>query len=120
MLDKITGQVRIFTREVEVAGKKHIFFNTCVGSSKGKDDKYINYYMLTKFNKSINDELKKVCHNDSFDVLIKEAWINAYKDKNGYAQPILFINKGEIVTAEAKPKKKASKLEPIEDDDLPF
>ena len=124
MLDTIKGEVKVFTREVEKAdGTMRVIFNACVGATK-TDDGYINYYMQVNFATALRKDVAKVYTNGSFDVLIKEAWIKAYKDKDGYTKPILFVNKATIVS-EDKPKAKAkatkkAKVVPVEDDSLPF
>lgn len=133
MLDKISGELRIFTREVETKkGDKRIMFNACVGYSKNEDDTYINAYVPVAFAKAIK---KQVPYKEkSFDCLVKEAFFTAYEDKDGIARLKLFINKAKFVTTdeedeedEEKPAKKQAKkskknkeLEPIEDDSLPF
>ena len=61
--------------------------------------------------------------NKSTDVLIKEAWIKAYKDKGNNTKPILFVNKATIVSEDnpkAKTKKAKAEAEPNDDDSLPF
>lgn len=121
MLDNIKGEVKVFTREVEVGGKKRVFFNVNVGSTKVEDGEYINYYMLTEFSQELKAQLKETeaYKKESFDLLIESAWIKAYKDKNGYAQPKLFVNKGKIVAEDKKPAKKTTKKQTA-DDGLPF
>ena len=121
MLDTIKGEIKIFTREVEKAdGSKRVIFNACVGATKTEDG-YINYYMPVNFATSLRKDVAKVYTKESFDVLIKEAWIKAYKDKDESTRPILFINKATIVS-EDKPKAKTKKAEakPDVDDSLPF
>lgn len=137
MLDKISGELRIFTREVKTKkGDKRIMFNACVGYSKNEDDTYLNAYVPVAFAKAIK---KQVPYKEkSFDCLVKEAFFTAYEDKDGIARLKLFINKAKFVTTdeddeedEEKPAKKPAKkpaesqkknkeLEPIEDDSLPF
>lgn len=132
MLDKISGELRIFTREVETKkGDKRIMFNACVGYSKNEDGTYINAYVPVAFSKAIK---KQVPYKEkSFDCLVKEAFFTAYEDKDEIARLKLFINKAKFVTTdeedeeeEEKPAKKPAKkskkkeLEPIEDDSLPF
>ena len=120
MLDTIKGELRIFTKEVERADSskpKRVIFNACVGATKTEDG-YINYYMPVNFATALRKDVAKVYTKESFDVLIKEAWIKAYKDKDDNTKPILFVNKATIVS-EDKPKAKAE-AEPIEDDSLPF
>ena len=123
MLDTIKGELKIFTREVEKSeGSKRVIFNACVGATKTEDG-YINYYMPVNFATSLRKDVAKVYTKESFDVLIKEAWIKAYRDKDGNTKPILFVNKATIVS-EDKPKAKTKKVkaeaESIEDDSLPF
>ena len=131
MLDKITGEIRVFTKEVEKAnGSKRVIFNACVGCSKQEDGSYINYYMPVNFSSEVKKQVAKVYTQESFDVLVKESWIKAYKDSDENTRPILFINKATIVSNDepaekpkAKAKSKATKkaeLEPIDDDNLPF
>lgn len=123
MLDTLKGELRIFTKEVERADAskpKRVIFNACVGATKTEDG-YINYYMPVNFATALRKDVAKVYTKESFDVLIKEAWIKAYKDKDNNTKPILFVNKATIVS-EDKPKAKKAKAEaePIEDDSLPF
>lgn len=132
MLDTLKGELKVFTKEVEKAdGSKRVIFNTCVGATK-TDDGYINYYMPINWSTEVKKQVAKVYKQESFDVLVKEAWIKAYRDKDGHTMPILFVNKATIVSSDEdnKPakKSKATKqkakanedLEPIDDDDLPF
>ena len=136
MLDTLKGELRIFTREVETKnGAKRVIFNACVGSSKDEDGNYTNYYMPVNFATALKKDVAKVYQNDSFDAIVKEAWIKAYRDKDENVRPILFINKAKIVAVdedaedeevEEKPKAKKSttqtkksKSKPVEDD-LPF
>lgn len=132
MLDKISGELRIFTREVETKkGDKRIMFNACVGYSKNEDGTYINAYVPVAFAKAIKKQVPY--KEESFDCIVKEAFFTAYKDKDDIARLKLFINKAKFVTTddedeeEEKPAKKSVKkskknkeLEPIEDDSLPF
>ena len=132
MLDKISGELRIFTREVETKkGDKRIMFNACVGYSKNEDGTYINAYVPVAFAKAIKKQVPY--KEESFDCIVKEAFFTAYKDKDEIARLELFINKAKFVTTdeedeeEEKPAKKPAKkskknkeLEPIEDDSLPF
>ena len=130
MLDKITGEIRVFTKEVEKAnGSKRVIFNACVGCSKQEDGSYINYYMPVNFSTEVKKQVAKVYTQECFDVLIKESWIKAYHDSDENTRPILFINKATIVSndepaekpkAKAKSKSKKEELEPIDDDNLPF
>ena len=132
MLDRISGELRIFTREVETKkGDKRIMFNACVGYSKNEDGTYINAYVPVAFAKAIKKQVPY--KEESFDCIVKEAFFTAYKDKDDIARLKLFINKAKFVTTddedeeEEKPAKKSVKkskknkeLEPIEDDSLPF
>ena len=121
MLDTSKGEIKVFTREVELKdGSKRVIFNACVGATK-TDDGYINYYMPVNFATALRKDVAKVYTKESFDVLIKEAWIKAYKDKDDNTKPILFVNKATIITAEAEPKAKAKKkeAEPEDADDVP-
>lgn len=127
MLDTIKGEIKIFTKEVEKAdGSKRVIFNACVGYStigKGEDKEYLNYYMPVNFATALRKDVAKVYTKESFDVLIKEAWIKAYKDKDDNTKPILFVNKATIVSEDkpkAKTKKSKAEVEPIDDDSLPF
>ena len=123
MLDTIKGEVKVFTREVEKAdGTMRVIFNACVGATKTEDG-YINYYMPVNFATALRKDVAKVYTKESFDVLIKEAWIKAYKDKDGNTKPILFVNKATIVSEDepkAKATKKKAEVVPVEDDSLPF
>ena len=122
MLDTIKGEIKIFTKEFEKNGKVRVVFNACVGATKTEDG-YINYYMPVNFATALRKDVAKVYTKESFDVLIKEAWIKAYKDKDDNTKPYLFINKATIV-GEDKPKAKTknskAEAEPIDDDSLPF
>ena len=121
MLDTIKGEIKIFTKEVEKAdGSMRVIFNACVGATKTEDG-YINYYMPVNFATALRKDVAKVYAMGSFDVLIKEAWIKAYKDKDNNTKPILFVNKATIVMGE-KPKAKATKMAEADvgDDSLPF
>lgn len=130
MLDKITGEIRVFTKEVEKAnGSKRVIFNACVGCTKLEEGGYINYYMPVNFSTEVKKQVAKVYTQESFDVLVKESWIKAYRDSDENVRPILFINKATIVSNDEpaeKPKKttkakaKKEELEPIDDDNLPF
>ena len=123
MLDTIKGEIKIFTRGIEKAdGSKRVIFNACVGATKTEDG-YINYYIPVNFATALRKDVAKVYTKESFDVLIKEAWIKAYKDKDGNTKPILFVNKATIVSEDkpkAKTKKAKAEAEAIEDDSLPF
>ena len=123
MLDTIKGELKIFTREIEKEdGSKRVIFNACVGATKTEDG-YINYYMPVNFATALRKDVAKVYTKESFDVLIKEAWIKAYKDKDDNTKPILFVNKATIVSEDrpkAKTKKVKEETDPIEDDSLPF
>ena len=123
MLDTIKGEIKIFTREVEKSdGSKRVIFNAFVGATKTEDG-YINYYIPVNFATALRKDVAKVYTKESFDVLIKEAWIKAYKDKDDNTKPILFVNKATIVSEDkpkAKTKKAKAEAEAIEDDSLPF
>ena len=122
MLDTIKGEIKIFTKEFEKNGKVRVVFNACVGATKTEDG-YINYYMPVNFATALRNDVAKVYTKESFDILIKEAWIKAYKDKDDNTKPILFVNKATIVSEDkpkAKTKKAKAEAEPIEDDSLPF
>lgn len=133
MLDTLKGGLRIFTKEVEKAdGSTRVIFNTCVGSSKDEDGNYTNYYMPVNFATALKKDVAKVYKDGSFDCVIKEAWIKAYKNKDDHTMPILFINKAKVLLVDAeeeeKPKKKpqdkksttSKKSKPETDDNLPF
>jgi len=129
MLDKITGEIRVFTKEVEKAnGSKRVIFNACVGCSKQEDGSYINYYMPVNFSSEVKKQVAKVYTQESFDVLVKESWIKAYKDSDENTRPILFINKATIISNDEEPAKTAKKskaktekkAEDVDDDNLPF
>lgn len=121
MLDTIKGEIKIFTKEIKKAdGSKRVIFSTCVGATKTEDG-YINYYMLVNFATALRKDVAKVYTKESFDVLIKEAWIKAYKDKDDNTKPILFVNKATIISEDkAKAKTNKAVAEPIDDDSLPF
>lgn len=127
MLDRISGELRIFTREVETKkGDKRIMFNACVGFSKDENDEYINAYVPVAF----ATDIKKLVpfKEKSFDCIVKEAFFTAYKGSEGIARLKLFINKAKFITAEdedeeveEKPKKTTKKKAKAEnDEDLPF
>lgn len=146
MLDKIKGEIRVFTREVETpTGAMRVIFNACVGSTKIVDEDenvdYINYYMPINFSKAVKNQVAKVYKNDNFDIIIKEAWIKAYIGKDDHTHPILFVNDAKVITNDEddeeednpKPKKASSKSTAKKstkstskkstknsDDDLPF
>lgn len=101
MLDTIKGEVRIFTREVEAKDKKgkkitRKIYNACVGGTKQEDDTYLNYYMPVNFSSELQKTVKDI-DDDYFDILIKESWIKAYRDKDENVKPILFVNTAKIV-----------------------
>lgn len=125
MLDKIKGELRIFTREVETqSGSTRVIFNACVGSTKVVDEddnvEYINYYMPINFSKAVKKQLAKVYKQESFDILVRESWIKAYVGKDEHTYPILFVNDAKVITndeddeEEDKPKAKktSSKFSP--------
>lgn len=123
MLDTIKGEIRIFTKEIELAsGAKRVIFNACVGATKTEDG-YINYYMPVNFATALRQDVAKVYTKESFDVIIKEAWIKAYKNQDENIKPILFVNKATIVSEDkpkAKTKKAKAEVKPIDGDNLPF
>lgn len=133
MLDTIKGEIKIFTKEVEGKKGTRIIFNACVGATKTEDG-YINYYMPVNFATALKKDVAKVYKNGSFDVVIKEAWIKAYKDREDNTRPILFVNKALIVSEDEPVKKKQTKTkntkskkvdDPVDEDedetdDLPF
>ena len=139
MLDTIKGELRIFTREVETKkGEKRVLFNACVGSSKNEDGSYTNAYVPVSFAKAIKKDVPY--KEDSFDIIVKEAWFSAYLDKEDIPRLKLFVNKAKFVSVddedeedeeEEKPKKTQSKKpqskkttskksKSDEDDSLPF
>ena len=135
MLDKITGEIRVFTKEVKRPnGSVRVIFNACVGCTKLEEGDYINYYMPVNFSNDVKKQVAKVYTQESFDVLIKESWIKAYKDSDENTRPILFINKATIISNDEEPaekpkktkstktstKAKKAELEPVEDEELPF
>ena len=144
MLDNITGEMRIYAKEVEVKkGKQRttrLIFNGCVGASKDEDGNYLNYYMPVNFSNEVKKKLpKSLGDGDCVDCVIKEAWIKAYKDKDDYTRPIFFINKAKVVVVsdedeeddeeEVKPKKSTSNkpaskskkpAKEVDDDSLPY
>ena len=114
MLDKISGELRIFPKEVKTKkGDKRIMFNACVGYSKNEDGTYINAYVPVAFAKAIKKQVPY--KEESFDCIVKEAFFTAYKDKEDIARLKLFINKAKFVTTddedeeEEKPAKKPAK-----------
>lgn len=118
MIDTIKGEVRVYTKEVG----ERVIFNACVGATKTEDG-YINYYMPVNFSKELKKDIAKVYKQESFDLLIKEAWIKAYRTKEEKVAPILFVNKATLVTNEGKTSKKATKTAKKaeeQDEDLPF
>ena len=107
MLDTIKGELRVFTKEVERPnGEKRVLFNACIGSTKLEDDSYLNYYIGLAFSSAVKKQVAKVYTQDSFDILIKEAWIKAYSDRDGNVKPLLFINNATIVSKDDKPAEK--------------
>lgn len=125
MINTITGELKIFTKEVETAKGKRVIFNACVGATKVNDDgEYLNYYMPVNFATALREDIGKVYTNKSFDIVNIEAWIKAYKGRDGLTHPVLFINKCTVITdgESKKASKKTSKkiLKPIQDDSLPF
>lgn len=129
MLDKITGEIRVYPKEIELrSGNKKVIFSGCVGSSK-VDDEWLNYYMLINFSNELKKEIAKVYKQDSFDILISDSWIKPYLNQDNNAIPILFVNKAKVITAEEKTSiaKKSTKTKkstkenvvPVEDE-LPF
>ena len=124
MINTITGELKIFTKEVETKKGNRTIFNACVGATKQKDGKYLNYYMLVNFATALRKDIAEVYQNESFDITNVEGWIKAYKDKDGNTQPVLFVNKCTVITdAESKKaSKKTSKqtVKPTKDDNLPF
>lgn len=54
-------------------------------SKKDKDGKYENGYMLCQFKKDVAVESKT-------KIVINDAWLTFYKDKNNYTVPYIFIN----------------------------
>lgn len=118
MLDNFKGELRIFVGKLE--NKEKYYFKAQIGASKQSDDTWLNYYVLVNFSEELKKDVAKVYKKESFDVLVKDAWLKCYKNKDEKIEPVLFINKGEIITGEEKPKKKGKKEEPVEDDDLPF
>lgn len=123
MLDKISGELRIFTREYEAKdGTKRVMFNTCVGFAKNADDEYINAYVPVTFAKDLR---KDVPYTEKyFDTLVKEAFFTAYKDSDDIARLKLFINRAKFITANndevVEDKKKSTTKKAKAKDDLPF
>ena len=123
MLDSIKGQVRVFTRTIEIAnGAKKVLFSACLGSTKNDDDTYTNWYVDLSWSKELKKDIAKVYELKSFDIKIEDSWFKPYESKDGEIKPILFVNKATIITAEAEPKAKAKKkeVEPEDDGELPF
>lgn len=99
MLDKISGEIRVFTKEVETKdGSKRVLFNACVGYSKQEDDTYLNAYVPVAFAKALKKDVPY--KESSFDVIVKEAFFTAYKDKEENTRLKLFINKAKFVSVD--------------------
>lgn len=94
MLDKIKGEIRVYKNETKGKNKRS-YYNAYVGGTKIEKDKYLNYSMLVNFSKDMEKQLDKDA--EYCDILVKEAWIKAYKDKEDHIQPIFFINEGKII-----------------------
>lgn len=112
MLDKITGQLRIFCREFDGQKGKHLSYNACVGSSKNDDNEYLNYYMPVNFSKSVQSAISEQLELEDgafFDINITDAWIKPYVDKDENVRPILFVNKAKVFTEDEQPKKAPKK-----------
>ena len=123
MLDSIKGQVRVFTRTIEIAkGTKKVLFSACLGSTKNDDEEYINWYVDLAWSEKVKKEVAKVYDQKSFDIKIEDSWFKPYRSKDDTIKTMLFVNKATIITAEAEPKAKAKKkeAEPIDDEELPF
>lgn len=102
MLDPIKGELRIFTKEVDAKDKKgkkvtRTIYTACIGGTRLEDDSYLNYYIPVNFSNEVTKAIEDVKNKENFDVLVKEAWIKAYKDKDDNTKPILFINSAKIV-----------------------
>ena len=123
------SELRIFVKGVEVGkGKnkeKRFIFNAQIGSTKNEDGEYLNCYVPVNFSSKVRDELPKLKDGEMFDLIVRDAWFKAYKDKDDYTRPILFINKATIVDADdededkkaSKTKSKKSSKTDDEDDD---
>ena len=120
MLDNFKGELRIFVGKVE--DKEKYYFKACIGASKNEDGSWLNYYVLVNFSEALKKEVAKVYKKESFDILLKDGWLKCYRNKEDKVEPILFINKAEVITGEEKkPAKKTKKAEKDEDDgELPF
>ncbi len=107
MLDTIKGEIRVFTKEVEVTKGKgksakketRTLYNACIGGTKQDDDSYLNVYVPVNFSRDLEKTIKdeKLNEQESFDILIKEAWFRAYKDRDENVKPVLFVNSAKIV-----------------------
>lgn len=107
MLDTIKGEIKVFTKEVEqTKGKgksakttKRTIYNACIGGTKNDDGTYLNVYVPVNFSRDLEKSIKdeKLDQEESFDILIKEAWFRAYKDKDEKVRPILFVNTAKLV-----------------------
>ena len=104
-------------------------------SRKNQDGEYINGYIKATFRKGV--EL-----NNQSRILIKNAWLDFYKDNEGKTIPLIFINDFELMKDGEEPRREEifdernkpfkdfgehitskTKLEEqlsITDDDLPF
>lgn len=92
----MNGEVRVFANIYD----KRVYLSAQIGSHKDKKtDEWINLYADI----SMNKELQKKIDPDSMkageyiDLIIKEAWLNCYKDKNNLVKPVLFINDAKII-----------------------
>lgn len=120
MINTITGELKIFTKEVETAKGKRVIFNACVGATKvNKDGEYLNYYMPVNFATALREDIAKVYTNKSFDIVNIEAWIKAYKGSDGLTHPVLFINKCTVITDKETEKSKKT-VKTNKKDSLPF
>lgn len=121
------SELRIFTKEVKFKDKNgksktRFIFNACVGSTKNEDGEYLNWYVPVNFSTKVQEELPKLKDGESFDIIVRDAWFKAYKDKDDRTCGILFVNKATIVDADEededeKPKSKKASKKPKSDDD---
>ena len=101
MLDAIKGKIRIFTKELEITkgkGKsakkeRRTLYNACIGGTKMDNGEYLNVYVPVNFSKNV--DIGDI--ENETDILVKEAWFRAYKDKDENVRPILFVNSAKII-----------------------
>lgn len=93
---KMNGEVRVFANTYE----KRIFLSAQIGSHKNqKTDEWINLYADVSMSKEVSEKINpdKMKKGEYIDLIVKEAWLNCYKDKNDIVKPVLFINDAKVV-----------------------